>query len=367
MAPDPDKRRQQRREAQRRWRQSHPDYARQWKDVNPEKVRQQREKEKERRPAYLAANRETILQRTRDAERRRVARIKAQEAQRQRARAYAREWASAHPEETRARKQAWAERNREKVRERKRAYYYRHHEERKYASREQAARRRQDPIVQAQELVYRDAERDRYKAHADSYRADPAKRAAHNEYQNDWRRRERRRLRLGLPRVAAHRPTANERIDNAQASDAFFSRTRTPRELTELTDELAEVRNAGYAAADLRDRGVAAAAQRIRGELERPARQAAAVEAYLASPAGRRLREEIRMDVVARRLRGAPPYLDLEAELRRRAAMALVDAETAGDTGIRSIEQRRSAAARAAGAAPESHAPARARQEAVAR
>lgn len=159
----------------------------------------------------------------------------------------------------------------------------------------------------------------RYKAHADQYRADPEKRAAQNAYQNEWRRRERSRIKAGLPRVAGHRATTNERIDNERAADEFFARPRSPDDTRVLQGDLNTVAVHAYMDEVRRERSLSRYARRLLAELQRPARTAAAVETFLASRAGNALREEVHMDVIARLLRNKPAYPDLQAELHRRA------------------------------------------------
>ena len=319
MALSPEEARQHRAQSQRRWRQANPGYERAWREANPEKVRQQRTAERERRAAFDPQEREQFLRQKRESAQARLARQKEQEAHRQRDRDRSRAWAQAHPTQARERKQAWAEANRERVREQKLAYYYRHREERQYANRARSAARRQSPTGQAQDFLYRQNESERYKAHADARRADPEKRAAHNVYQNEWRRRERRRIQLDLPRRAAHRARTNEVLDDDRAAEAFFARPRSRAEKQGLGEELVEVRVAALTAEQATGASLAGLAARIREAMERPARLSAAVDRFLASPAGSRLREEVRMDVIARSARGIPAYLDLGAELRRRA------------------------------------------------
>ena len=84
-----------------------------------------------------------------------------------------------------------------------------------------------------------------------------------------------------------------------------------------LREEQAEVRAAATLASDaLWSQKLAA---RIRADATRPVRTAAAVNELLATEVGTRLREEVKMDSIARRVRGAEPYPDAEAEVRRRA------------------------------------------------
>lgn len=88
-----------------------------------------------------------------------------------------------------------------------------------------------------------------------------------------------------------------------------------------MGEELAEVRAESALASDARWRVSLAA--RIRADAERPARIAAAVGRLLQTRDGFDLKEEVRMDSIARTLRGIGPYPDLDAETRRRAAAVL--------------------------------------------
>jgi len=151
--------------------------------------------------------------------------------------------------------------------------------------------------------------------------SDPEARDKHNQEQNERRRRERRRHQLGLPPRRAHRATINEREANGSAAHAFFSRRRGAGEIRLLREGQAEVRAAASLASDaLWGQELAA---RIRADATGPARAAAAVNELLATEVGTRLREEVKMDSIARRVRGAEPYPDAGAEVRRRALNAI--------------------------------------------
>lgn len=125
-----------------------------------------------------------------------------------------------------------------------------------------------------------------------------------------------------------HRATINERARNAAAAEEFFTRKRNSRELRLLGEELDEVHAETALASEARWRANLAA--RIRVDAERPARIAAVVSRLFETGDGIRLREEVRMDSIARILRGIGPYPDLDAEARRRAAAALAAPVTRG-------------------------------------
>lgn len=324
MVLTPEERREHKRESQRRWSQAHPDYGRQWKAAHPEARRRQYEAYKPRRAEHRAEHGEEIRQKARERERRRRERAKSEESRKQRDRDRARAWAQAHPEQARARQAAWAQANREKRREQALAYYYRHHEERTHALREQNTKRRASPSARRDESRYRDEKHERYKGYAAADRADPAKRSRQREYRNEWRRRERRRLRLGLPRVAGHRATTNERLDNEKAATEFLTRPRSTSERHALHGEHAETIILTVLARIL-DRSLDAPVSRLLRAIQQSTRLTAAVDAYLVSPPGRRLRREVRMDVIARLYRGAPAYPSLDRELRRRALAVMAE------------------------------------------
>ncbi|WP_345750911.1 hypothetical protein [Microbacterium rhizophilus] len=297
-------------------RQRQLDANRRWREQNADRIREYRERTKPQRAAYEAANREKILEQKRQAERRRTARLKAQEAQRERDRDRARAWQQANPERVRERQREWTEKNREKVRAAQRAYYHRNREDRLEAMRERNAQRRKDPMVRAKERAYRLSHRDDLNAQQTARRSTPEGRAKHNLDQRERRQREKRRRELGLPPRPRHRSTISERAANAAAAAEFFTRVRSSRELRRLQRELAAVRAEKHEV-ESRDQLATDERAHAREQLHRQ------IGAFLESPASGRLREEVRMDAIARTLRGLTPYDDLEGETRRRAEASL--------------------------------------------
>lgn len=285
-----------------------------------EAERQQRRRES--REKYKAADPERARRQHLESQRRSYARQKAEAARRKQARERVRDWTAANPERARERKQAWNQQNPERVREHKRNYYARNREQRQHSAREQNVRRRQDPAIREKELQYRTAHREQLNAQQRTRRADPAIRAKDNQRQNERRKLDRRLRKLGLPPRPLHRITLNERAANATAADTFFARRRTAREFRVLKEELAEVHGETASVSD--ERWHRELESLIRADSERPARIRAALNRYLATPAGAALREELRMDSIALRVRGADPYPSLDKELRRRAAAALI-------------------------------------------
>jgi hypothetical protein len=290
-----------------------------------EAERQQRRRESRER--YKAADPERARRQHVESQRCTRQRQRAEEARRKLARQRVRDWTAANPERARARKEAWKQQHPERVREHKRNYYARNREQRQRAAREQNARRRQDPSTLEQEQQYRAANRDRLNEQQRARRSDPNTRARDNQVQNERRRLDRRLRKLGLPSHPAHRTTLNERAANADAAERFFTRKRSVRDVRILREELAEVRDEASLASVERWR--AALEARIQADAERPARIRGLLDKYLATTAGSTLREDVRMDSIARQLRGAGAYSDPTAELRRRALAALVSRRTA--------------------------------------
>jgi hypothetical protein len=292
-----------------------------WRAANPELINQYRQRERERRAEYQAANPEKVRQSRRDYEQRRQERLKAEETRRTKNRQRARDWAAANPERARANREAWSEQHPERLRELQRNYYQRNSGERKRAAREQNLRRRKDPVQREREREHQAARSDVRNAGQRVRRADPEVRDKLNQEQNERRRRERRRRQLGLPPRPPHRATINEREANAAAACAFFSRRHSPAEVRALLQKQAEVRAAASLTSDAF--WAAELAAQIRADARLPARIAALTHQMLATDEGARLREEVRLDSVARTQRGTQPYASLEAEARRRALAAL--------------------------------------------
>jgi hypothetical protein len=280
------------------------------------------ERRRQSREKYRAADPERARRQHVESQRRSRERERAEQTRRKRARERVRDWTAANPERAQARKEAWKQQNPERVREHKRNYYARNREQRQQAAREQNARRRQDPAVREQELHYRTANREQLNAQQRARRSDPAIRAKDNERQNERRRLDRRLRKLGLPPRPLRRTTINERAANAAAADRFFTRRRGDGQISDLRKELVAIR--AEAARGSEERWHAELQARVRADAARPARIRALLDGYLATPAGAILREEVRMDSIARRVRGADPYASLHGELRRRAAAALM-------------------------------------------
>lgn len=283
---------------------------------------EQRERKRQYREKYKAAHPERARRQHLESQRRNRERMRAEHARRAKERERVREWKAKHPERVRERRQVWNAQNPDRVREHKRNYYQRNREARQAAARDQNARRRQDPAEREKARRYQAEHREQRNVRQNARRSTPKAREKHNREQNERRRRERRRRELGLPPRPMHRATMNERARNAAAAEKFFTRKRSPRELRQLAEEVAEVRMESALASEVRWQ--AALEAQIRADAKKPALIAAIVNRLLDTPEGIRLKEEVRMDSIARALRGKGPYPDLTSEARGRAAAALV-------------------------------------------
>lgn len=283
---------------------------RQYREANRDRLREQQTK-------WNAEHRE----RNAAAERKRRERRKQQEVQRQKARDRAKAWAAEHPDEVKARRDKWLAENRERQREHARNYYHRHKGERQKAAREQNAQRRADPEYRKREAEYAAGRRDVLNEQQNAKRSTPEGRAKHNEEQNVRRKVDRKLHRLGLPPRPKHRWTIDERAE-AEATAAQAARRRwTKQEIKALEVEGREVRAESWPTSEAAWR--AATERRLRAAIRYERELESRVDRYLASSEGRRLREEVRMDSIARQLRGAGPYPDLLSESRQRAAARL--------------------------------------------
>lgn len=270
-----------------------------------------------------ADDRERELQQKRDAERARRERLRRQEAARAKNRERVKAWAAANPEKVKARREAWKAKNADRQREHARNYYHRHLDERRAAARAQNAKRRADPEVREAEREYRASRRDVLNEQQNARRSESEARQRHNEEQNIRRKVDRRLHKLGLPPRPKHRWTIDERLQMEREQAAAAKRRWTKPDIAKLQEEAAAIRGEAYWASP--DRFQEKLEARIQADLDRPKRLAAAVDALLDGREGRRLREEVRMDSIARQLRGADPYPDPAAEARRRAAELIIE------------------------------------------
>jgi hypothetical protein len=177
----------------------------------------------------------------------------------------------------------------------------------------------------------RNAEQARERARADAARrreADPDQ--FRRWYQQNLERerarsREAAQLRsrlkkLGLPPRRIRRAYAAERRGNAAAANEFFSRRRRAAEINRIRAESFEVLPGHRAAVEFRARYLAAGALEKVAARDRETRAREMVETAKRSVSASRIEritEEVRMDSIARQLRGRAPY-DIDAEVQRR-------------------------------------------------
>lgn len=307
-----------RREQRRRYREANREKINEgnlrWRHANPEKVKQLRERSRPAIERYNAANREKVLQQKRIAARKRSERIRKEEAARARAVERAREWDATHRDRVRERDRRYREANREKLRERQREHYQNNKDK---INARNAQQLRTDPKYQQAQARYRQANQEKIQQRRRAYRSDPDVYQRALEYNREWRRRERRRIKAGLPRTRRHHTPKPEKAANEAAADAFFTRTREVEERRRIRAEFDQLRDDKARPEKI--------AQRRRAEHALILRERASrIDAYLQRH-GTKLREEVRMDSRARELRSADPYPDLEQETRRRAAAALTE------------------------------------------
>ncbi|MBS1697463.1 MULTISPECIES: hypothetical protein [unclassified Microbacterium] len=309
-------RRARNRETQRRWELENPDRVRashrRWREANAEHVRAYANE-------YNASNRARVNERERlAAQRRRDAAKKAAE-RREKDRQRAREWAAANPERLKERRDRWQAANRDKVLKAGRDYYQRNKEEILSKQRERAARDRKDPLKARAQRDYVAQNKDRILAQQRARRSTPEGRLAVNRDNRERKRRERRRQELGLPPRPRHRWTKNERAEHVEQSSAFFARPVTACRMRELWREAQDIA-AAVAARDRREEEQFETRWRlIEIEVDMITRALPHhADRILQLPHGKRLREEVTLDSVARQTRGGAPF-DIDAETRHRA------------------------------------------------
>jgi hypothetical protein len=288
-----------------------------WRQANPDKVNAQQQRNRPAIERYNAANRDKILEQKRVAERKRLERIKAEEEARERVRERSRQWKRNHQEERREYERQYRNDHREQLRERGRNYYAQHKDE--IAAR-RAARSRTDPEYRDADRRYRESNPDKVREQQRAYRSKPDVYQQTLEYNKQWRRRERARLKAGLPRARNHRTLKAEQEAQTATADAFFARVRTSAEQRAISQELHQLREE-----KVRQEKIARRRQVERTVIAR--QNAEIINTYLQRH-GQRLREEVRLDSRAREIRGAGPYPDLEAETRRRAADLIEEARS---------------------------------------
>jgi hypothetical protein len=247
-----------------------------------------------------------VNRKNREYMRERHRRMRVQKERREKDRQRAARWREANPDRVRERQRRWVSENPEKVRE-----YQRRHYERNRDARLAQARRSRDENPEKVKAAARDWQQ-RNREHLSEwqrqYRAENADAYARSLKSNRDSKRLARRLKsLGLPPKRVHRPRAAERRAHEAESQEFFDRQPAASARKRLMDEYKPLDQSAMDAWSSRS----ALARRRDAQLSRFRRQLAAGASRV--PA---IREEVRMDAVARRVRG--DRLDAAAELRQR-------------------------------------------------
>lgn len=286
---------------------------------------QHREKQREAARQWRQANRERSRELNRLSNRRQYARKKAVEAKR----AAGRAWYAEHREQERERARTFRREHPEKVREYQRRFRERHPERAAQQNRRAAERWRDRNAPDVREKQ-RAAAAERRSSDPDTFR----RWYQSNIEKERARGREASRLRsrlkkLGLPPRKIHRVYAEERRQNAAAGELFFTHRRSGADLRKLRMESFEATPGHRAALEARRRimqpgaAVEVSPERLQAQLRaeklryRASELLPAVTERVESTRGARIRDEVRMDAVARELRGGPA-LDEESEVRRR-------------------------------------------------
>ena len=305
---DPEKKR----ESARRWREANREYRaqkkREWNEANPDRRRE--------------LNRLSMRRQAVHARRRKTKNAKA------------RVWYAENREQARARSAAFRQEHPETVRQYQRTYKERHPE--RYRANAAEARRRYvdknaETVREKGRLAaarHREANpealRERYNNNLEAERARSRKVA----------RRRRRLEKLGLPPRRIQRVYAGDRRANAAAADEFFARVRSvkergriaadlPYEASNIPASVGQARRAYFNAPDpmpeVSPRILAL--NRLKVQMDRQTQEVLQERPRLLDTHRHRhearIREEIRMDSIARQLRGRPP-LEAGIELERR-------------------------------------------------
>lgn len=265
--------------------------------------------------AWKAANRERAREHNRLSMRRSSARKRAEEQKR----AVQRAWAAGNRGREQARLRRYRERHPERVRASAHGYQERH-PERAAAQSRAASQAWRDRHADAHRQVDREAARERRARDPDEFR----RWYQANLERERARSREAARLRarlkaLGLPPRHIHRVYAEVRRANTAAADEFFTRRRTAVERRAAARERAAVRpmpapRAAPPAPREHDTRFVLALQRDEEVWRKVAPPMIAQFQRRHRP---RIQEEVRMDSIARRLRGREP-LDIGVETSRR-------------------------------------------------
>lgn len=275
------------------------EYAKRYREEHREEIRAYAEK-------YNEENRDQVLRAKREYMRERSRRMRAEEERRQKSRERARQWTAANPERRRATVQRFHEAHPEKTAEYSRRYYERHRESRLAKGREY--RDRNPEKVRGAVRDWQQRNREHLTEWQRQYRAENPDVYERVLQSNRESKRLARRLKaLGLPAKRARRsPAAQRRVHEGEARE-FFERDRAAAARKRVMGEYTPLDQAALEAW----RSRSPLARRRDAELSRFRRQLATGADRVAE-----IREEVRMDAVARHLRG--DSIDAPAELRQR-------------------------------------------------
>lgn len=307
---DPEKKR----DSARRWREANREYRaqkkREWNEANPDRRRE--------------LNRLSMRRQAERARRRKAKNAKA------------RIWRAENREQERSRSAAFRQEHPETVRQYQRTYKERHPERyranaaearRRYVDKNAETVREKGRLAAArQRETNPEALRERYNNNLEAERA----------RSREGARRRRRLEKLGLPPRRIQRVYAGDRRANAAAADEFFARVRSvkergriaadlPYEASNIPASVGQARRAYFNAPDpmpeVSPRILAL--NRLKVQMDRQAQEVLQERPRLLDTHRHRhearLREEIRMDSIARQLRGRPP-LKAGIELEQRLA-----------------------------------------------
>lgn len=275
------------------------DYAKRYREEHREEIRAYRAN-------YHAQNRDEVNRKNREYMRERSRRMREQQAKRARQREREHARYAADPEKRRQQIARWREAHPEKNAEYSKRYYERHRRARLKSAQEW---RDQNPEKHARAMKsWQQRNRDSLTEYQRKYRAENPEAYQRALVATRDRQRVQRRLKvLGLPPIRKTRVKARDRRVNESAAREFFERERGAAarkrllsEYTPLGQEALEVWRERSPLARRRD----AQLSRFRRQLESGAARVPVI------------REEVRMDAVARRVRG--DRLDAAAELRQR-------------------------------------------------
>lgn len=273
-----------------------------WREANPERSRElnrlsmQRRARKQKSAEQRRARAREKYANNPEPERERLRRFHA--ANPEKAAQYQRRFKERHPEraaeQARRGSQAWRDRNAETARE---------------VQRQQAAQRRQEDPDTFRRWYAANLEREREKSREKS--------------------RLRSRLKkLGLPPPHRHRVYAEQKRANLAAAHTFFTRRRNAPERARTTRELTEPQALSHALTAHRRRRQLASGVPTLAEQDRTLARLPALVNEHQRRHGDAIREEIRMDSVARQLRGKPA-LEIDTETANRAWEEVIRREAA--------------------------------------